>query len=785
MSKEVFPLLHRGVQEAIWKLRWKEFKPIQVQAIHVICETENHLVICAPTAGGKTEAAFLPIISKLASKPKPSVQAIYVGPLKALINDQFRRLEELCTAMEIPVHRWHGDVPANQKKALREKPSGILLITPESLESNFINYGVQVPRIYRHLSFVVIDELHSFFGNERGVHLQSLLSRLQSTCGSGPRLIGLSATLAEPQLARAFLAQDAVESVQVIEDTSAKREIKFGIKTFLEGPPAWKIAAPRLTPDQSLALASSLTPQAVGSEKELVALLGQCKPAERTGKTKHEDALDEIADDIIGICNNSTNLIFGNSKMAIEELADRLHERAIEEKWPIDPFKVHHGSLSKDFREDAEATLKSGVPTTALCSSTLEMGIDIGNVRAIGQIDTPWSVSSMMQRLGRSGRREGEPAIMRMYVRVDSPHSRSSLTDLLFPDLLRAIAMTRLMLEKWLEPSDQNRMHVSTLIHQVLSFLRQTGGMPAADLYRALCQRGPFRNINQKKFECLLRGLAEKKLIEQVPQGELILGLLGERITGNFDFYAAFQTTEEFTIRCGQEEIGKLPQRVIPRVGEHLLLAGKRWQVREIILEKKLVLVVASQGRKPTPFPGAGGEIHTRIMREIKAVLLDNDEPAYLDTSSKKLLRAARHTARVVSLDKTDVVIGRQSIQWFPWVGTRAMLTLSLLASCAKIAHERDKDDLSITYYLSSSDEFYTHLREIAKSQPDPVALARLMPIKAEEKFDAFAPEELLDEANAKRRLDIQGALLACETALSARAKTKSDSFSANSPGFP
>jgi ATP-dependent helicase Lhr and Lhr-like helicase len=144
MSQTAFSLLHPGVQQAVWKMQWSEFKPIQVQSIHAVCESKNHLVICAPTAGGKTEAAFLPIISQLAANPQPSVQAIYVGPLKALINDQFRRLEELCTEIEIPVHRWHGDVPANQKKALREKPSGILLITPESLESNFINYGVDV-----------------------------------------------------------------------------------------------------------------------------------------------------------------------------------------------------------------------------------------------------------------------------------------------------------------------------------------------------------------------------------------------------------------------------------------------------------------------------------------------------------------------------------------------------------------------------------------------------------------------------------------------------------------
>ena len=323
------------------------------------------------------------------------------------------------------------------------------------------------------------------------------------------------------------------------------------------------------------------------------------------------------------------------------------------------------------------------------------------------------------------------------------------------------------MLEKWLEPFEQNRMHVSTLIHQILSFLKQTGGMPAANLYRALCQRGPFRSVNQSQFAALLRGLAEHELIEQVPQGELILGLLGERITAKFDFYVAFQTADEFVIRCGQEEIGKLPVTVIPPVGESLMLAGKRWQVREIIFDKKLVLVSLSPGKKPTPFPGAAGEIHTRVMREMKKVLLNSDEPAYLDQNSKRLLRAARQTAFIVRLDKTNVVFGRQNIQWFPWVGTRTMRTLSLLARSAKIVHETDL--LSITYHLSSPEEFRAHLREITKSQPDAVALARLMPNKAVEKFDDFAPEQLLDEANARSRLDIPGAVEACATILSGK----------------
>ncbi len=767
MSEQAFSLLHPGIQEAIWQMGWKEFKPIQVQSIHAICETEQHLVVCAQTAGGKTEAAFLPIISRLAAQPQPSVQALYVGPLKALINDQFRRLEELCAKLEIPVHRWHGDVPANQKKALRDKPGGILLITPESLESNFTNFGGQVPRVYRHLSFVVIDELHSFLSNVRGVHLQSLLSRLSVAAGCSPRLVGLSATIADPKAARAFLSPDAVASVQVIEDTSAKREIKFGIKSFLTRPQENKKPSRRITPEEALALADNMAAQRSAGITALGAVLEQQSARTTPTGEMPEDELDEIADDIIKNFSLSTNLIFGNSKQSLEVLADRLHERVRREKWPTDPFVVHHGSLSKDLREDAEATLKSGVPTTALCSSTLEMGIDIGHVRTVGQLDTPWSVSSMVQRLGRSGRRAGEAAIMRMYVREESPHAQSTLTDLLYPDLLRAIAMARLMLVKWLEPFDQNRMHLSTLTHQVLSCLKQTGGMRALDLYRALCQRGPFRSVSQPQFAALLRGLAEHDLVEQVPQGEIILALTGERIAAGFDFYAAFQSAEEFVIRCGAEEIGKLPADIIPPVGEHLIMAGKRWRVEEILPDQKLVFVVFSPGGKAPSFQGGGGEIHSHVVREMKAVLLGEDEPAYLDQSSKLLLRAARRTARSVGLEEKGIVVGRQSIQWFPWVGTRTLLTLSLLAKSAKISHEIDR--LSITYQLPTLEAFRQHLHEVTASRLDALALASLLPVKAVEKYDAFVPEGLLNEANVRNRVDAKEAAEVCAAAFALR----------------
>jgi len=173
-----FELLCPGVQKTIYDKGWTGLHPIQTESIRAIYQSDDHLLISAQTAGGKTEAAFLPIISKIAEKSTPSVQALYVGPLKALINDQFRRMEDLCENLGIPVHRWHGDVGASEKLSVIRQPGGILLITPESLEAIFLRRGKSVPQLFSALEYIVVDELHSFLDNVRGIHLQSLFSRV-------------------------------------------------------------------------------------------------------------------------------------------------------------------------------------------------------------------------------------------------------------------------------------------------------------------------------------------------------------------------------------------------------------------------------------------------------------------------------------------------------------------------------------------------------------------------------------------------------------------------------
>ena len=230
MTTPAFDLLSQSIQHCLWRMNWTELRPIQMDSIRAILQTEDDLIVSAATASGKTEAAFLPIISHIDSNRKNSIQALCISPLKALINDQFRRLDELCEYAEIPVHRWHGDVGQDKKAKLVKNPGGILLLTPESLESLFINRTAALERMFAHLEFVVIDELHAFVGRERGTHMRSLLSRLEQRIKHSYRVVALSATLGDwPKLYAQWLRPKSHDSVRIVEDKSASRTVRLKI----------------------------------------------------------------------------------------------------------------------------------------------------------------------------------------------------------------------------------------------------------------------------------------------------------------------------------------------------------------------------------------------------------------------------------------------------------------------------------------------------------------------------------------------------------------------------
>ena len=724
MSAAAFTRLHPKIQEAVWQQQWDELRPLQVGAIHAVLDSEDHFILAAATAGGKTEGAFLPILSLIAAEPLNSVQVLYVSPLKALINDQFRRLEDLCAYAEIPVHRWHGDVSAADKQHLRKTPRGVLLITPESLESQFINHDRHLARIYANLRFVVIDELHAFIDNVRGIHLRSLLARLVIAAGATPRRIGLSATLGDFAAAKEFLCADAPCDVQLLEDRTSSKELRLGLKAYVEPLKA-----------------------------------GESEITNDSGALVERGGLGGIALDIAQRFRAESNLIFCNSRRETELLADKLRLLCESEQWSRNPFLLHHGSLSRELREDAERELKAGQPVTAICTSTLEMGIDIGAVRSVGQVGPTWSVTSLVQRLGRSGRREGEPQILRVYTLDEPLTQHSSLSDRLYPELVRAIALLELHREGWLEPPQQDRFHFSTCVHQVFSVLRQTGGASAAQLFDVLCERGAFRQINSADFATLLRGLAEKQLVEQMPTGELILAPAGERIVESRDFYASFASRIEYRVEHDGNAIGVLPQDNIPAEGEFLLLAGRRWKVDMIDYASKRVAVSPAKGWKQPRFAGAIGGVHPDVMRRMKRVLTEDGGYAYLNERAQQFLGEARETFRRAGLRENDTVTTLSGVEWFPWNGSRVLLTLELCAKSAGINTERDS--LSLRYQKLTATDFAEHRAEISAGKFTADDIMPLVRDLERDRFDEHVPAPLLEQAFIGEVLDLVGARMA------------------------
>ena len=704
-----FDSLHPKIQEAIWGQRWGELRPLQVEAIHAVLDTDDHLILAAATASGKTEAAFLPVLSQVATAPADSVEVLYISPLKALINDQFRRLEDLCAHAEIPVHRWHGDVSAADKQRLRQSPAGVLLTTPESLESQFINYDRHLRRMYAHLRFVVIDELHAFLDNVRGIHLRSLLARLAVATDTRPRKIGLSATIGDFAPARAFLCMEVPEDVRVLQDVTQGKELRIGLKAYLDAREA-------------------------GEE-----------PVSKELGSGQGGGLSAVAADVAQRFRGESNLIFCNSRRQTELLADKLRALAEREHWPRNPFVLHHGSLSRDLRLETEQELKSGQPVTAICTSTLEMGIDLGAVRAVGQVGPPWSVASLVQRLGRSGRRDGEPQILRLYTLDEPITQRSSLTDRLFPELVRAIALLDLHRERWLEPPEEERYHFSTCVHQVFSVLRQTGGATAAHLHEVLCARGAFRKLMATELATLLRGLASRALIEQVPTGELILSPTGERIVESRDFYAAFASQVEYCVEHNGQAIGVLPQDSVPAEGEFMLFAGRRWQVGFIDHFGKRVGVTPAKGWKQPRFAGGIGHMHPMVAQRMKRVLHGEENLTFLNAQAAEYLAIARKCFTDAGLGQADVVVGINGVEWFPWQGGRVLQTLQLCAKAGGISAERD--DLCLRYQKLSVDQFAEHRRRIAAGAFSEADLAKLLRDFRRDRFDEYVPETLLQKA--------------------------------------
>lgn len=654
LQASAFDRLGRPIQRWIWAQKWQRLRDVQEKAIPAVL-AGGDVVVSARTAAGKTEAAILPLLTRvLAGQGRDGFRILYVSPLKALINDQFRRLESLCETCGIPLHKWHGDVPADAKARARKNPSGIVLITPESLEALLVRRGKEVHFLFSSLDAVVIDELHAFIGTERGMQLQSILNRIEIECGREQiDRIGLSATLGDMLLAADALRPSGGANVTIIEGNDEGNGLKLQIRGYYDNEEASK--------------------DEIDGETN-------SRPEKDEDDAERHGIPERLGDDLFRFLRGRRNLLFAGSRERVELYADRLRLMCEENRVPNE-FFPHHGSLSKAEREDVEIRLRDDPrPTTAIATTTLELGIDIGDVESVAQIGPGFSVSSLRQRLGRSGRRVGSPAVMRMFVIERNPGRGQHVLERLNLALIQSIAMIECLKDGWCEPPAPTGVHLSTLLHQVLALILQKGGVSPQAAWKILCDRGPFKAVDRTVFADLLRCMAsdENRLIEQSPQGLLMIGELGEKITEAHDFYPVFSTEREYRIMHDARTLGTYPLDSAIRSGETLIFAGRRWQVLEVDDATRVITVKPTRGGKPPRFSGNGGALHDRIAQEMKRVLRGNEQYAYIDRVAAEMLLSARQCFAELGLGNRSVLPYADGVLVLPWTGTRKMTTLTL-----------------------------------------------------------------------------------------------------------
>ena len=722
------------VQEYIYQNHWENLRSIQVAAADAIFNTDENVLLTASTASGKTEAAFFPIITLFSEDMPSSVGCIYIGPLKALINDQFSRLNDLCAEADIPVWHWHGDVAQSHKAKLMKHPSGILQITPESLEALLLHKHAAIAKLFGDLRFVVIDEVHSLLRGDRGGQTLCLIERLSRIAGVNPRRIGLSATIGDPEGTGEFLSLGTGRKT-IIPKIDAK-----GSK--------WRLSMEHFYVKDAQAAEDKQIPDALPVLEE-----------------KTDDA-PANADPGIGYIFEHTRgkkcLVFVNSREECEMVTTTLRHYCELNHEP-DRFLVHHGNLSASYRETAEGIMKDDSQyMTTVTTATLELGIDIGRLERAFQIDAPWTVSSFLQRMGRTGRRELPPE-MWFVIREDEPEVRAMLPTTIPWKLLQGIALVQLYLEeRWVEPPRLDRLPFSLLYHQTMSTLASCGELSPRALADRVLRLHYFHRITQEDYRVLLRHLIATDHIQQTEQGGLIVGLAGERVINSFKFYGVFQESEEYTVRSESQELGTVVSP--PPVGEKLAIAGHVWQVLDVDHKRRLIYCQQVKGSVPAYFGQCPGDLHTKILTRMRRVLQEDRQYPYLMKNAVARLEQARFTAaHSGAAEKPLINLGGNMWCLLPWVGTYTFLTMErfLKIKCADRLGLRNLDSARPFFiqFTMKADEatFFRVLAEEIRKPIDPMELVYPKELPLFDKYDEYLPEELVKKGFALGVLDVDG----------------------------
>jgi ATP-dependent Lhr-like helicase len=604
----VFARLSPRLQQAIVaRLGWTRLRPVQEAAGEALLAGENAVVL-APTAGGKTEAALFPVLSGLIEAWPSGVGAIYVAPIKALLNNQAERLGLYTEMVGLSRFVWHGDVEAHARRRFLKEPAELLMTTPESLEVMLMSPKVDDARLFGDLRVVVIDEVHALAGTDRGAHMMSVLERLAVRSRHDVQRVGLSATVGNPDAILGWLAGSSGRPGRVVDPPRAPARRQLGL-------------------------------------------------------TYRED-LDGLAAEAAALGRGQKSLFFCQSRSTTEAVAERLRRHGTE-------VFVHHSAVSHEERQRAEARFAHGEDACIVCTSTLELGIDVGDLDRVLQAEAPDTVSAFLQRMGRTGRRDGQAANTFFFCETSEA-------------VLQAIALVELAREGRVEDVPVERRGWPVLIHQLLAMSLASEGVTADDAWAQLVRVPDFAGIARAEYDRLVAWMLADEALVRV-SGRLVLGPKAERQYGRKNFmelYAVFSSPVSYTVqRAEGQAIGSLSQDFVDRLVDGIsafLLGGRAWAVLRVQHEDRRVVVApAPRGKQPM----WGGYLpqflgHTLCQR-ILGVLLDDAVPPWLDASAAEVL-AERRAAMAEVLDGPDggVELGDDEVRWWTFAGGRINATL-------------------------------------------------------------------------------------------------------------
>ena len=626
-----FDLLSEPIRKFIRDKGWEQLRPIQAAAIAKILASDDNFILASRTASGKTEAAFLPILSKVNFNDS-GVQVLYISPLIALINDQFYRIEELCKNLDVTVTKWHGEANKTLKERLIKQPNGIVLITPESLEAMFVNKPYNVKQLFSNLKYVVIDEIHSFIGTDRGIQLKSILSRLQKVNCKSFSIVGLSATIGDYDEAKKFTGDEL--KTKVLLDRTAK-EINALFRYF---------------------------------------------------KNKNEELPLELLKDLYIETKDNKVLIFPNSRGRAEEVAVKLRKISDRVKGHPNYFS-HHSSVDREVREYVEYFAKNNNRQNFCisCTSTLELGIDIGTVDEVVQIDATHSIASLIQRVGRSGRKEGESSNLYLYATNEW-------------SLLQSIACWLLYKEGFIEPPQKNEKPYDILVHQALSITKGHSGIRLTELINQLKENAAFKQIELSEIDEILNHLIEIDFLEKL-QHEVIIGVEGEKVVNSREFYSVFKTEENFKVVNAGNTIGEIPFSPQIIEDENILLSAKIWKIKFVDHKAKKIEVIPTKDGKKPMFFGGGATIHQRIREKMFEVLYSKTDYDFLDQPSFDEIEMMRKDFAVFDIKDLQserlLLTAENHLQLFTFTGTRINRTIQLLLNIAGIKNTLDDNSSS------------------------------------------------------------------------------------------